>query len=257
MNKISLRQWVNFLAIILTIVINGLANTLPINNQTTGEISDRFEVFFVPAGYVFSIWGLIYVGLIAFAIYQLLPAQREDPRLLRIGYLPAVASLANISWLLLWHYEYFVATMAAMLALLLSLILIYIRLDIGRTPVSRSGLWFVNIPSSIYLGWITVATIANATSMLDFLDWGGWGISPEIWTVIMLGAGVIVAFGMAFTRGDILYLLVLVWAFAGIAVKHADNSPVATAAWISTGLVTLLVVVSLIKNRNIYQVATG
>lgn len=189
MNEKPVRQTINLLAVILTIALNGLANALPLNGQSTGEISDRFQVYFVPAGYVFSIWGLIYLGLLAFAVYQVLPAQRENPQLKRIGYLFALSCVANIAWLFLWHYEYFVLTVVAMLTLLLLLITIYLRLQIGRNQVGRIEQWCVNIPFSIYLGWITVATIANITSVLDYLQWNGWGISPEVWTFIMLAAG--------------------------------------------------------------------
>lgn len=253
MTKISIRQWVNLLAVLLTIGVNGLANALPINGQTTGEISDRFEVFFVPAGYVFSIWGLIYIGLLAYAIYQLLPSQRENPRLQRIGYLPALSAVFNIAWLLLWHYEFFVLTMIAMLALLVTLIAIYLRLDIGREKVSITETMLLNLPFSIYLGWITVATIANATSLLDYVNWGAWGISAEVWTVIMLAAGVVIAAAMALTRGDIAYLLVLIWAFAGIAVKHSDNDIVSTASWVATIIVVLLVVLAIFRNQRYFQ----
>ncbi|MFC1976493.1 tryptophan-rich sensory protein, partial [Chloroflexota bacterium] len=198
---------------------------------------------------VFSIWGLIYVGLALYAIYQALPAQRENPRLRATGYLFALSCLANISWLFLWHYEYFVLTLVAMVALLLLLIAIYLRLGIGRAAVLTAERWLVQLPFSIYLGWISVATIANVTSVLDYLNWNGWGISPEIWTVIMLLAGVGLAFAMAFTRGDMAYGLVIIWAFAGIAIKHNGTPLVATAAWIAVGLVVLALVIGLFLNR--------
>jgi hypothetical protein len=229
--------------------MNGLANALPLNGQTTGEISDRFQVYFVPAGYVFSIWGLIYVGLILYAIYQALPAQRENPRLRATGYLFVLSCLANMAWLFLWHYEVFLLTVVAMGALLLLLIAIYLRLGIGRAAVSTAEKWLVQLPFSIYLGWISVATIANMTSVLDYLNWGGWGISPEIWTVIMLLVGTGLAFGLAFSRGDLAYGLVIIWAYAGIAVKHSGTPFVATAAWIAVGLVVLAVVIGLFLNR--------
>ncbi|MBC8263535.1 MAG: tryptophan-rich sensory protein [Anaerolineales bacterium] len=254
MKKDTLRQSVNLLVVLATIVINGLANVLPLNGQNTGEISDRFQVYFVPAGYVFSIWGLIYLGLVAFAVYQALPAQRDNPRLRGIGYLFAVSCAANIAWLFLWHYEVFPLTLVAMLSLLLLLIAIYLRLDIGRAQVSRVEKWLVHVPFSIYLGWITVATIANVTSLLDYLNWSGWGISPEGWTVIMLVAGVGIASAVSLTRGDVAYMLVILWAFAGIAVKHAGTPVVATAAWVTTALAVLMLVVGLLfRKRPRYQ----
>jgi benzodiazapine receptor len=253
--KNVVRQWVNVVAVIATIVVNGLANALPLNGLTTGEISDRFQVYFVPAGYVFSIWGLIYLALIGFAIYQLLPAQRENPRLLRVGYLFAASCAANVAWLFLWHYEQFELTVVAMTALLFA---IYLRLGIGRTAVPAAERWLVQVPFSIYLGWITVATVANVTSLLDYLNWGGWGISPEVWAVIILVVAGAIAAAVSLTRGDVAYMLVILWAFAGIAVKQADTAVVAVAAWVMTALMGLVLVAgAVLKGRRSSQARAG
>jgi hypothetical protein len=238
MNRDILRQVLVIIAAFATIIFNIAANALPLNGLNTGELSDRFQIFFVPAGYVFSIWGLIYLGLIAYAIYQLLPAQRENPRLRSIGYL---------FWLFLWHYEVFEFTLIAMGVLLLSLIAIYLRLDIGRGKVSNAEKWAVHIPFSIYLGWITVATIANTTQLLYYLGWNGWGISAEIWAVIMLAAGVVISAIMSYTRVDIAYSLVLVWAYIGIARKHADTPLVANSALVAAGLILVILIIVLIR----------
>jgi hypothetical protein len=248
MNKDITRRVTNVLAVVATIVVNGLANALPFNNKTTGEISDRFQVYFVPAGYVFSIWGLIYIGLIAFAIFQTLPSQRDNQRLRDVGYLLALSCLANIAWLFLWHYEQFPLTLIAMLALLGLLIAVYLRLGIGRSTVPAAEKWLVRIPISVYLGWVTVATIANATSLLEYWNWSGWGIGDQAWAVIMLTAGVLIASAMSLTRGDIAYMLVIVWAFVGIAVRHAGTQAVAIAAWVATALVALMLVIGAIRN---------
>ena len=247
MNKDIIRQILVFIAALTTIIFNILASTLPLNGLNTGEISDRFKIFFVPAGYVFSIWGLIYVGLIAYAIYQVLPAQRENPRLRSIGYIFVLSCVANIVWLFLWHYEIFEFTLVAMLALLATLIVIYLRLDIGHSQVSTGEKWAVHVPFSIYLGWITVATIANTTQLLYYLGWDGWGISAETWTVIMLAAGVIISALMSFTRADVAYSLVLVWAYIGIALKHADNALVSTTAYVTAALILLFLIIALIR----------
>jgi benzodiazapine receptor len=249
LNKDTLRQVVNVLAVVATIAINGLADALPLNGQTTGEISDRFQVYFVPAGYAFSIWGLIYIALVAFAVYQALPSQQGNPRLRRVGYLFALSCLANIAWLFLWHYERFPLTLVAMFTLLLLLIAIYLRLDIGlgRVRISTAEKWLVHVPFSIYLGWITVATIANVTTVLDYLNWSGWGIGAQAWAVIMLVAGLGIASAVSLTRGDIAYMLVIAWAFAGIAVKQAGTPLVAIAAWVATALVGLMLVVGVVR----------
>ena len=247
MNRDTLRQVLVLIAAFATIIFNIAANVLPLNGLNTGELSDRFQIFFVPAGYVFSIWGLIYLGLIAYAIYQVLPAQRENPRLRSIGYLFILSCLANIAWLFLWHYEVFEFTLIAMGVLLLSLIAIYLRLDIGRGEVSNAEKWAVHVPFSIYLGWITVATIANTTQLLYYLGWNGWGISAEIWAVIMLAAGVIISAIMSLTRADIAYSLVLVWAYIGIAIQHNDTPLVANSALIAAGLIVVILIIVLIR----------
>ncbi|MGD2079491.1 MAG: tryptophan-rich sensory protein [Chloroflexota bacterium] len=249
MNKDTIRQILIIVAVVATIVVNGLATALPINGQTTGEISDSFDVFFVPAGYVFSIWGVIYLGLVAYAVYQALPAQAGNADLRSIGSLFFLSSLANIAWILLWHYEYVPLSAVVMLVLLVCLIAIYLRLDINRKPVSSGMRWLVHLPFSIYLGWITVATIANVTVLLYDWDWTGLGISAETWTVIMLTIGTVVGGLMSFTRGDIAYSLVLIWAFSGIAIKHSDTSAVATAAWIATAATAVLMLVGAYYHR--------
>ena len=249
MNKDLTRQIVNVLAVIVMITINILANALPINGLNTGDISDMFQVFFVPAGYVFSIWGLIYIGLLAFAVYQALPAQRENPRLRKIGYWFALSCLANSVWIFMWHYNLFPLSLLVMLVLLAALLVIYLRLDIGRTRVSTVERWCVNIPFSVYLGWITVATVANVTDVLYDLGWNGFGIAPETWAVIMLIIAAGLGVAMAVTRRDVAYLLVLVWAFAGIGVKQAAVPLVATTAWIVTALMIFMIFYAVIARK--------
>jgi hypothetical protein len=239
MNKDIIRGWVNVLALVATIAVNGLANALPLNGLTTGEISDGFDVYFVPAGYVFSIWGLIYLALAAFVIYQVFPSQRENDRLRRVGYWFAASCAANIAWLFSWHYQLFPLTLLAMLVLLACLIVVYLKLDIGRSRVSTIERWLVDFPFSLYLGWVSVATIANVTSLLDYLGWGGWGISPQVWAVIMLSVGVVLAGMMAVQRGDYIYILVFIWAYIGIAVAQSDAPLVVFASWIGAVLLGL------------------
>jgi hypothetical protein len=248
MKKDLFRQIFVALSVIATILINALAEILPINGLGTGQISDSFKTYFVPAGYVFSIWGVIYLALIVYAIFQLLPSQRENPRMRSTGYLFILSSIANCAWIFLWHYELFLLTLVIMVILLVSLIMIYVRLGIGSTQKgSAAETWMVRVPFSIYLGWITVATIANVTTVLVFYHWSGLGIAPQAWAVIMLGAGVIIAGLMAFTRRDVAFLGVLVWAFAGIAAKFQGTPLVYWAALISTTLVLILAIFSVVK----------
>jgi benzodiazapine receptor len=150
--KNTLRQITVVVVLLATIIINILADALPINGLNTGRISDTFHVYFVPAGYVFAIWGLIYIGLLAYAVYQALPSQKENPRLQATGWWVVLGGLANSMWIFLWHYELFVGTLAAMLVLLASLIAVYLRLGIGEMKVAKSESWAVRIPFSICHG---------------------------------------------------------------------------------------------------------
>ena len=223
--------------------------TLPLNGQNTGEISDRFQIYFVPAGYVFAIWGIIYIGWIAFAIYQFLPAQKENPRLQNLGFLFALSGIFNAAWLFCWHYNQFGLSVLVMLALLVTLIASYLKLDVGRRAVSAAERWCVDVPFSVYLGWITVATVANITDWLFSVSWSGWGLPAQTWAAVMIAVASLLGVLMALTRRDAGYLFVLVWSFIGIAVKQAEFPLVANSAWAAAALAGGLAIYSMIQRR--------
>ncbi|NUM43412.1 MAG: tryptophan-rich sensory protein [Anaerolineales bacterium] len=251
-DQTMLRQIINVFAVIATITVNALANIIPFNGQLTGEISDRFVVYFVPAGYVFSIWGLIYLALGAFAVFQALPSQRDNPLFQKIGYWFALSCAANAIWIFFWHYNLFVLSLLAMLVLLGSLLVIYLRVNIGKghgTP-TQAEKWFIHIPFSIYLGWITVATIANLTDVLEYVEWNRWGLADEVWYLIILGAALLITSGVSLLRRDLAYMLVIVWAFVGISVKHAATPIVANPTWGAVGLVVLVYIIGWANRQN-------
>ncbi len=238
-----LRQILNLTAILAAFGINVLANIAPFNGLTIGEISNTFfrEVLITPANYAFAIWGVIYLGLIAFGVYQVLPAQRQNLSLRRMGYLLVLASLAQIVWVFFFQYRLFTLSLVAMVAILLPLIGIYLRLGIGYERVSKREKWFVHIPLSIYLAWISVATIVNVALTLYNLGWSGWGISAEVWTAIALITGAAIAAIVSLQRADVAFVLVIVWAFVAIAVRQANILMIAaTAGGLAIALVLLL-----------------
>ncbi len=251
MTKDNLRQTANLLSVLLALTVNILATALPLNNQTTAQISDRFKVFFVPAGYVFAIWGIIYIGWIAFAIYQFLPAHKESPRLRSLGYLFALTGVFNAAWLFCWQYNHFTLSVLVMLILLGLLIACYLKLNIGRTSVSSAESWCVDIPLSVYLGWISVATIANISDWLYFVHWNGFGVAPQAWAVIMLIVASLLGLLMALLRRDSGYLFVFVWSFVGIAVKQAATPLVANSAWVATVIALGLAVYAIVQRRRV------
>ena len=251
LNRNFLRQVLNLTAILAAFGMNVWANVAPINQLTIGEISNTFfrEVLIIPANYAFAIWGLIYLGLITFAIYQILPAGRQNPRLQRIGYLLALACLAQIAWVFLFQYRLFMLSLVAMLLILLPLIGVYQRLGIGKIRVSKQEKWIVQIPVSIYLAWISVATIVNVALTLYNLGWNGWGISPQVWTVIVLMIGGAIAATVSMQRADIAFVLVFLWALVAIGVRQANIAVIAATAGGLAIALSLLLVFSILRRQ--------
>ncbi|MGA2974200.1 MAG: hypothetical protein ABSF77_02700 [Spirochaetia bacterium] len=189
-------QAVNIVVFLATLVVNTFASTIGLNGSQTGVLSDAIPNLFVPSGLTFSIWGVIYIFLLLFTVAQsrgLFSTRREAPASVeRIGWLMVLSSAANIGWLLLWHWRQVGFSLLAMLALLTCLIGIYLRLGMGRASASPAERWFARIPFSVYLGWITVAMIANVTALLVKAGWNRFGVAPKVWTVAVVAAAVVV-----------------------------------------------------------------
>ena len=199
------RQLLNWVGLVVVLAVNGLANALPLNGKTTGEISDSIPTLFTPAGYVFSIWSVIYLGLLAFAWFQGRRAQATAEFQERIGYWFFLSCVLNSAWIVAWHYEQFPLTLVLMLGLLISLLTIYLRLDAGRRTVSTAESRWVYLPFSIYLGWISVATIANLSAVLYQWGWTGGPLAPEIWTAIMVVVAGVLGIAMIASYVDEMY----------------------------------------------------
>ncbi len=244
MEQRKILPYLNFIVLLATLGVNYAANALPLNNQTTGEISDRFKVLFKPAGYAFSIWGLIYLGLLLFGIYQLLPQQRKSDLIDKLGLFFILSCFANMSWILDWHYELFTFSVIVILILLFSLIKIYLNLGIGVAEVSVKEKWLIHQPFSLYLGWISVATMANITIYMDWLNLNGFGFSPVLWFVLMSLIGLALSFYIALTRKDYIFNLVILWAYIAIAVQNAGVAVVSTISLITSGVALLPVIIS-------------
>jgi hypothetical protein len=223
-NKVLLLAVLNFVGYLGTVIVNALANILPINGKYTGELSDAYPNLFVPAGLTFSIWGVIYILLAVFTIQQLVMAARVNEEkawpTVRLGYLFFISSLANIGWIFAWHYQAVPLSMALMLVILGTLLASYLRLRIGRPETRRSDKLFVYPAFSVYLGWITIATIANVTAVL--VNAGLTGLPPgeQFWTVLVISVGILITLAVIFTRQDIFYGLVVDWAILGILLKR-------------------------------------
>jgi hypothetical protein len=217
----------NSVSVIATIVVNALAVLLPLNGKTTNELSDALPNLFVPAGITFSIWSVIYLFLIIFMLYQIADVIKKRDMLYieKIGGWFILASLANILWIFLWHYEYVPFSLGAMLLLLVSLLMIYTHLNIGLSTVILKEKIAVHTTMSIYLGWITVATIANVTAVLVYFNAGGLFLGEVAWTALVIAVATLITILILLRRKDIAFSLVIIWALLGIVIKRLGDDP--------------------------------
>lgn len=219
--------WLNLAGWVLMVTVNYLANALPINNLNTRQLSDKYPNLFVPAGITFSIWGIIYLLLAVFIFFSLKQAitRREVfPAFKRLGLLFFLTCLVNAGWIFAWHYEKLILSLVMMLTLLILLIVIYQRLD--RRPYDEldRDRFPARLPFSLYLGWISVATVANATAVLVGLGWNRFGLSEQFWTVLILTAILILTLIFIFKKKDYFYALTILWALLGILYKRIQDT---------------------------------
>jgi len=221
------------------IVMNYLANALPLNNKTTGELSDAFPNLFVPAGLTFSIWGVIYLLLIAYCIIQFTGSNQSV--ISDIGWLFGISCVLNALWIVCWHYGKLPLSLLVMAGLLVTLIMINLR-------ITSLPFGIIKASFGIYLGWICIATIANVTALLVNYSWNGFGISEEIWTIIMISAGTIIVALTIYRLVNPFVGLSVIWAFTGIILKrHEDYRSIVIAAVLAIIIVTFVTIYRFIK----------
>lgn len=248
----------NLVFLAATLVVNTLANSLPIGGLDTGQLSDNLPNLFVPAGLTFSIWGVIFILVLIFAVYGLVCALRDRKNgtdtatfLDKIGIWFVLSCVANMSWIFGWHYQILPLSMVIMLALLGTLITIYLRQNIGLSTVSNQEKYLTHLPFSVYLGWISIATIANVTALAVANGVDGFSSIAVTLTIIMLIIGLGLALVMAFQRRDIFYGLVVAWAFLGIYLKRneAGDQSIATVALVCMIVILLAAGVQVVRKR--------
>jgi len=255
--KNILIKTVTAVTFIAMVVVNFLANSLPINNRSTGAISDAYPNLFAPAGFTFSIWGLIYLLLAGYVIYQFIPfgkksIEKKELLLKKINYLFIATSVANISWIFAWHYDLIGLSVLIMAALLILLINISDILRAQKMTLKEQ--FFISTPFSVYFGWITVAAIANITVFLVSINWQGFGISDFVWTSIILLTGTLIGILRLLKDKSIAYGLVLIWAYFGILFKHISASGFAKEyPSIITTVILCIVLFGFFVGRLIYQ----
>jgi translocator protein len=203
----------NILALVVVLTMNALANILPINGMNTGQISDLYPSLFTPAGFTFSIWSIIYLLQIGFAIAQF--RIRDKPYFKELSLWFCLSCFANASWILVWHYLFTGASVIVMLILLFSLVQIFLLLQQAQS-MSKTEWFFIKLPFIFYFAWICVATIANVSALLVSLNWHGGFLTEEHWAVVMISIAAFLGLFVAFKFEEPAFLVVLIWAFFGI-----------------------------------------
>lgn len=227
--KIKPLRIVVAVAYVIMIALNAVGGSA-FGSNDVGEQSDQYTTFITPAGYTFSIWGIIFLATLAFAIYQVLPRTQDDTLLDRLAPIVTVAFLTTGIWVPLFTAGYLIAANIVMVVVLLALIATYVVIRrAGR--LSTTEQWVVQIPFSIFLGWITVAAVANFALTLSAFGWGGLGLSDTFWAIaLLLIAGLIASFVVYYGRGDIAYGLTLVWALMGIVIANLERPIILSTA---------------------------
>lgn len=254
---------ITVLALAGVITVNGLANALPLNGVGTGQLSDELPNFFVPAGITFAVWGLIYLllaGYVGAVVMDAFSGRAGSAWTATDAALFLANAAANIGWIFAWHWRLVRLALLLMIVILATLILLeernFRRLKAGASlgiakPFRR---FLLSAPINVYLGWIMVASIANATALLVSLGWNGWGLDPRIWAVIVIDVATILAVSLVLYRRAIAAPLVVVWAFAGIVIKRLAIDGAATrAVWLSaligSGLILIVLVISRLPQK--------
>jgi len=240
---------------IIMIVVNALANILPMNGHTTAEVSAMYPNLFVPAGFTFSIWGIIYLFLLVWVVYSGILLWRKDEKIPAYHHAKAIAPLFiiscifNSSWIIFWQYLQIIFSLMIMLWLLRTLIGIYIRMQKTKLQITGWDNWALVVPFVIYLAWICVATIANITAMLIDVDWNGFGIQPWLWSCIMILIATGLSFWFGYLKGELAFALVIAWALFGIYKSQVDSKEISIMAIVCCGVSLTTGIIGLMRSN--------
>lgn len=241
----------NCIMYVVMLTMNALAVLLPLNGKSTGELSDSYPNLFVPAGLTFSIWSVIYTLLLIFVISQVIAVIRGSSKEVtkETALVVALNFIFNALWIITWHYELMFLSLLVMLGLLGTLIFLFLKTkSMAKDPLTT---FLVKLPFNVYLGWISVATIANVTAFLVTLNWNGFGLEPSLWTILVLLVGGFLASAMLLQHKVISYALVVIWAFAGIILKRSSQliveQGIIICAYFVIAILTLLIIFTLVK----------
>ena len=243
---------INWLLLAGVLAVNVISIVLPLNGRTEGEIADGFHALFEPAAYAFSIWGLIYLALLAFAVYQLLPSQWNNPRVRATDGLFAATCLANAGWLFAWHFGSYILSMVSIVVLLFALSAIYL-FQRGEECRRITPRWterlFVLVPFSLYLAWICVSAIANAAALLPWAGFKGMGVSAVGWAVIFSFLTAVLSVFMSLRHRELVFPAVIIWALAGEIIRQSLLQEIVVGCVVAIGTIVVGAIAGLVFGR--------
>lgn len=259
MSRIQKLAVLNAIAFFIHLLLSWLTQFKLINTKNIGEISDQYPSLFTPSGKTFTIWSVIYISLIAFCIYHLIKAFKNDishpanTDINKLNTLFIINNIATAAWLIVWVNEYMTVSVILILIQLITLIMMNLRLNIHDASRKFESKLFTQFPLSIYLGWISIATIANISTWLTAKGWNGWNVSEINWTITMIAIAVLLTIGVINRRKNVFFGLVIIWALYGILTKRTDvdalaYEPIIMVSWIGMALITLACIFGLIRN---------
>lgn len=245
-------QIANGIALVFTIVFNYLSNTGIFNGKTIGNVSDQYHTLITPAGYAFSIWGLIYLLLFGFVIYTgkslFNPEKNEaDGFIEKIGWWFVISCISNCAWIVAWLYGF--SGMSVLILVVAMISLIKILLEALQYHDSTAKKWFINIPFQIYAGWMSVALIVATASWLQKTGWNGWGISENIWTIILISVATVIHLLMTWRKNAPLFAFVGSWAFIAIAQSNEGNSTVYIFAMVAAAVLFISSCINIFRRK--------
>lgn len=249
----KIKAALNSIAFVIMVYINYLSNALPINGKTPGQLSDLYVNYFVPAGFTFAIWGIIYSALLVFVVCNVLSiineniAKKINASIEKLSLRFVLSCVLNVAWLLAWHYQFVLLSVVIMALFLLVLINIFTQLNIGQNTPNQTVKWVFHLPFALYLGWICVAMVANVTAYLVQIEWTGWLLDFSNWAIAMIIVAFLVLSFMAIFKNAVPAGLVGVWALYGIYAKRLSlvNNEAINLTIAQTSLICLLLLAAI------------
>ncbi len=231
------------LSLLLVLGMNALSIYLPLGGRSMQQISAMYPHPLIPADWTFSVWSLIYLGLIAFAVYQLLPSMAADRVGNQLAALFCITAVLNSAWLIAWHFLWTGFSLAIMVLLATSVLLAYMLAVRKRSTATPARRLMIILPWRLYLGWIVVALALNIMAVLTAAGWATADVTPTTAALSLAGLGVVWGMIILVWKKDLPHTAVLVWAFTGITVGQWGNGLV---PWVTAAAAILLVVLTVL-----------